>query len=140
MDRVSAGRRAAITFVFERMERMTLDFGSGNELRKAILADFDGEFAFASDVYFQVNDGAILGYSSNRDTLGVFSVHRDLVRSKEVISWDRAFVAHERDTGVGFGNEGHAYLRKLVSTMVGPRAQHLTVQLERDGRLARPPE
>jgi len=125
---LEAGEKT-IMFAFERMEPMSVVFGSGAELGRAIEADFTAGYALSSDCYFEVSGGEIVGYSSARDTFGAYRVRRNLLSPKEIERWDDDFIAHHRHTGVGFGEAGEAYLKELLPTMPDGRGQKLLASL-----------
>jgi hypothetical protein len=93
------------------------------------------ERSSTTDVYVEAADPPIVGYSSPRDTLAVLSLPRRLLTGPiSVEAWDRAFVRHILDTGVGFGVEGDAYARSLTEQLPLVRAAVLIEAIEERGR------
>jgi hypothetical protein len=126
-DRIAASADALAHIVFESAPPMDIAFRSGAEFEAAMKADHRNGHRLGADCYFSV--GEAIGYSSARDTFGILAVPERLLGPGEIANWDRDFADHCNNVGVGFGEDGKAYLLELLADVDGPRRQSLIAAL-----------
>lgn len=71
------------------------------------------EFSQVIYVFDRLN--IFLIYSNFRDSFSFWIVPRDKLTEHEAQAWDAEFERHLKTTGIGFGDEGRAYARQLLS-------------------------
>lgn len=118
-----------ISISFERMEPWNFEIDSRAQLAAALAGDWRGEYQLASDCYVEVNGGVVAGYSSLRDSFGIWAVERSLLCPGDIERWDRSFVFLHGRLGVGFGDDGRRYLRMLLAKWVDQRGSKLIAKL-----------
>lgn len=121
-----------VSVSFERMVPWNFEVGSRAQLAAMLAKDWHGDLQLTSDCYLEVNEGAVVGYSSSRDTFGIWAVDSSLLDPGDVERWDRSFVFRHERGGVGFGDVGRRYLRTLLALWTDQRGSKLVEELGLD--------
>jgi hypothetical protein len=83
------------------------------------------EEGFSEVMYIFDEMNRYLIYSNSRDSLSFWVVSQGTLTEQEVQEWDLEFQKHLETTGIGFGDEGKAYARRLLSELADANARNL---------------
>jgi hypothetical protein len=84
----------------------------------AEITDFFLEDGFAQSVYILDTFNKFFVYSNSQDSFSIWIIQKGIIDSSIKSRWDAEFQEHLSTIGVGFGEEGRAYITALLREVI----------------------
>ncbi len=82
------------------------------------------------DVYFEIADSHLFGFSSGGGTFAVIVLPSALATAQRLADWDNWFGSYAAKGGVGFGDEGVAFAKLMIAKLSPGRADRILAAYE----------
>jgi len=110
-----------LNIYYPDVEMVETDFSATSDrLLEYVVGD-----GFSAVIYIFDKLNSFLIYSNTRDCFSFWIVPQNKLSEQETQAWDSEFERHLKTTGIGFGDEGKAYGRRLLreATQLGARSR-----------------